>query len=221
MSKANLERVLDQASATDRKIAEGAWFRYQSIVGQIAAKYGFSTRIGAAVFAALSPNSDYLGNIRDTKRLLQHHANGQSVENLRVSTYGLNKLKAWRIASGEDPLELIQARKTRNFFLNVADPTDPQPVTIDGHMFNVWAGHRLALNSADMKQYSKHYDEVAGLVRQLAAERNLIPNVAQGLIWYCWKRLHQIKINGQLTFWHDDMIVSGLGFHNAAVIKAA
>ena len=67
----NLEFVLNQADESDRKAALVAYAKYNTLVGTIAAKHGFTVRVGAAVFAALSPNNDYHGNLRDTDRLLE------------------------------------------------------------------------------------------------------------------------------------------------------
>ena len=212
MSRENLERVLDSASHADWEIASQAWFRYQRIVTGIAATFGFSATTGAAVFAALSPNNDYIGNIRDTVRLLAAAAGGRSLQDFKVSTYGENKKKAWRIAHGENPLDLIVANKTRNFFLNILDPADPLPVTVDGHIFNAWNGRRIPLNGAAMKAYGRYYSEVADIIRQLGVERRLLPNVVQGLIWYAWKRQHRIKHTDQMEFWPVDYLTAGFGF---------
>ena len=212
MSRENLEHVLDRANDADWQIARQAWFRYHRIVAGIAGRYGFSVEIGAAVFSALSPNSDYLGNIRDTNRLLAAAAAGRGLEDFKVSTYGSNKKKAWRIVQGEKPLDLIVFPKTRNFFLNVLDPTDPVPVTVDGHILNAWAGKRIRLNDAAMKGSQKHYEEVAADIRQIGTERGMLPNVVQGGIWYCWKRLHRIKHSDQMEFWGPDYLAAGLGF---------
>lgn len=212
MSKENLERVLDSANDSDWRIARTAWFRYNDIVGRIAAANGFSIEVGAAVFAALSPNNDYLGNLRDTSRLLVAAGAGRSIESFKVSTYGSNKRKAWRIALGEKPLDLIVFPKTRNFFLNILDPTDPVPVTVDGHIFNAWRGERMRLNDAAQKANARFYEQVAGDIRQIGAERGLFPNVVQGGVWYCWKRLHRIRHSDQMEFWGPDFMIAGLGF---------
>jgi len=217
MSRENLERVLDRANQQDWRIARVAWFRYQKIVGGIAAQNGYPMEIGAAVFAALSPNNDYIGNLRDVNRLLAASRAGTGLDSFKVSTYGKNKVKAWKIAHGEKPLDLIRYPKTRNFFLNVSDPTNPYPVTIDGHIFNAWAGVRKKLNSAEIKQYARYYEEVAEDIRWLGAERGLIPNVVQGILWYCWKRIHRIKHSDQIEFWCNDMVVSGLGFERETI----
>lgn len=215
MSRENFEKILEQSNASDWETASQAWFRYNHIVGGIAKTFGFPVEVGVAVFAALSPNNDYLGNIRDTARLLSAAEAGAEIQDFKVSTYGANKRKAWQIVKGENPLDVITANKTRNFFLNVANPSDPYPVTVDGHIFNAWSGKRIPLNSAEMKRYAKYYSEVADEIRQIGLERRIIPNVVQGVIWYCWKRIHRIKLSGQLELWDSDFIVAGLGFEKS------
>src|SRR6476469_8824558 len=119
----NLRNVYDFASREDIKIAEVAWVKMNKLTADIATKHGFAPRIGAAVFAALSPNNDFKGNLRDTNRLLQAARAGSDISEFKVSTYGNNKRKAWAIAAqGREPLDLIVFPKTRSFFLNVHTP---------------------------------------------------------------------------------------------------
>jgi len=212
MSKDNLARVIETANGQDKFMAERAWTRYSAIVGKIAAKHAFPLRTGAGVFAALSPNNDYFGNLRDTDRVLAAARGGHGIDSFKVSTYGANKRKAWQIAQGTDPLDLIVFPKTRNFFLNIVDPTDPVPVTVDGHIFNAWTGERIPLNVAAQKLRARFYDQVAEDIRALGTELNIIPNVVQGLIWYGWKRAFMIRHTMQMEFWGSDYIAAGLGF---------
>jgi hypothetical protein len=210
----NLIKVFDFADREDIKIAEVAWTKMNKLTADIAQKHGFSPRIGAAVFAALSPNNDFKGNLRDTDRLLLSARRGLGIDDFKVSTYGNNKRKAWRIAhGGEEPLDLIVFPKTRNFFINVSTPEDDHAVTIDGHIFNCWRGERIALKGAAMKMNAKIYEEVANDVRALAKMKGLLPNVVQGILWYAWKRQHRILYyQEQFEFWDQEAIAANLGF---------
>jgi hypothetical protein len=67
----NLKRVLDQATPADQKAAMDSFFKYNRLMAAVAAKHGYTTRIGAAVFSALSPNNDYHGNLRDVHKMLE------------------------------------------------------------------------------------------------------------------------------------------------------
>jgi hypothetical protein len=211
--RANLEAVLDSAIAEDWNAATAAWYRYQRIVAGIAARYNYPMKTGAAVFSALSPNNDYHGNLRDTNTLLSTMYHGYDLTEFSVSTYMSNKVKAWRIAQGCDPLTLIVAPKTRNFYLNVIDPQDPVPVTVDGHILNAWLGKRVSLTSAAHKMTRKLYCVVADDIRLIGAERRIIPNIVQAAVWHCWKRTHKILWKEQTELWSMDYFAAGLGFN--------
>lgn len=207
MSLDNLRRVLAQAGESEIRIAQQAFPKYNKIVTALAAKHGFSAEIGAAVFSALSPNNDYYGNLRDTSRLMEAAANQRDLTSFKVSTYGNNKRKAWRIAHGEPPLDLIVSDKTRNFFLNINNPYDPMPVTIDGHMFNMWLGQRV--NLVGLRVPKSLYYTVADGVRTLAQETGYLPCEVQGILWYTHRRIHNILRSSQLTLWDVDWDYAG------------
>lgn len=213
----NLIRIWDQASERDIAVAVDSYPKYQKICAKIAAKHGFEPVIGAAVFAALSPNNDYWGNLRDADTLLAAAAGHKTLEDFKVSTYGNNKRKAWRIAHGEDPDALIVAQKTSNFFHNIADPADPRYVTIDGHMHNIWFGKRAPIQSKNpavrvVKVDNNLYPIIADGIKDFAAERGLVPCEMQGVLWQTWRRIHAIRTPAQQELWDRDYIEARLGF---------
>lgn len=209
----NLKRTLDRATSFDIEAGLASFRRYHRIVSLIAARTGHTPRIGAAVFAALSPNNDYHGNLRDAHALLAAASRGDPLDSFGVSTYGPNKRKAWAIAHGEDPLALIVAKKTRSFFLNIDNPDDPVPVTIDGHMYNIWRCQRE--NLVGLRWRVKNYDQIADDVRVLAQECKMVPCQMQGVLWITWRRIHRIKTSDQLTFWDEDLAAARLGLHRS------
>lgn len=206
---------MDIATGNDITLGVEAFPKYNRIMSKLADHCGTTTRTAAAVFSALSPNNDYHGNLRDAHTLLKAHKQGKSIDQFSVSTYGHNKRKAWMIVNGIDPLKLIIAKKTRNFFLNITDPNDPQPVTIDGHMVNIWRGKRE--NLVGLKFPHSLYDVVADGVRLVAQERGLIPCQVQGILWMTWRRMYGIKTSDQLELWDPDIIAARLGFHQVAI----
>lgn len=209
----NLRTVYDFASKEDIKIAEVAWIKMNRLTADMAEKHGFAPRIGAAVFAALSPNNNFKGNLRDTNRLLFCAKAGIEIDDFKVSTYGNNKRKAWAIAHGAEPLDLIIFPKTRSFFLNVHTPDDPYPVTVDGHIANCWRGQRITLKGAAIKMNAALYEEIAADVRSLGQEKGVVPNIMQGVLWYSWKRMHRILYyQEQIEFWDQEAIAAGLGY---------
>ena len=207
----NLKRVVEQATLHDIAVGLDSYHKYNRIMVKLGEHCQTTTRIAAAVFAALSPNNDYFGNLRDAHTLLSAARDGRQLEDFSVSTYGQNKRKAWRIVKGEDPLDLIVADKTRNFFQNIYDPTDPVPVTVDGHMINVWRCKRE--NLVGLRFPKGLYAEVAEGVRVVARERDWLPCQTQGIIWMTWRRVHGIRTTQQTELWDTEMLAARLGFH--------
>lgn len=219
MSIENIKRVMDQALEGDLDIALESWWKYKALTTEIAWRHKFPAHIGAAVFAALSPNNDYYGNLRDTDRLLAAARAGLTIDQFKVSTYGNNKRKAWAIAQGTDPLTLIVFKKIRNFYLNVRDPDDPVPVTVDGHVHNIWTGKRIRLTEAAQKLKPQLYDVIAEDIRAVAAETKMLPNQVQAIIWTVWRRIHNIRASTQAGLWDLEALAANLGFR-AYVVTA-
>lgn len=208
----NLMKVLDAALPVDLEQAHRAWRTYNRLMAILAEKHEATPSEAAGVFAALSPNNDYFGNLRDARTMLRARAAGMDMDSFKVSTYGSNKRKAWAILSGKDPLALIVAPKTRSFYLNIVDPEDPEPVTVDGHIFNAWTGKRVPLTSSAQKLNRRLYAKIADEIRRIGRDRGLLPNVVQGAIWFCWRRMHGIKTTGQLEFWNPEAHAVGLEY---------
>ena len=202
---------MEQATDFDIIAGRAAYPKYNRIMCRIADKCQTTPKIASAVFAALSPNNDYHGNLRDAFNLLQARAQGREIHEFKVSTYGQNKRKAWMIAHGADPLDLIRAKKTRNFFQNVSDPSDRRPVTIDGHMINIWRGYRT--NLVGLRSQPSLYDEVATGVRELADGLDFVPCELQAILWMTWRRIHGIRTSQQIEFWDVELLAARLGYH--------
>lgn len=213
---ARFKWVLSQAIPHDIQQGTEAFDRYHRLLSMVAQETGHSIAAACGVFSALSPNNGYLGNVRDAARLLRAHQLGRTLDQFTVQTYGNNKRKAWAIAGGADPLAQITADKTRNFYLNLLDPSDPYPVTIDGHIFNIWNGTKKPLKSRDPLQRIERiagrlYQEVAHDLRQVANRKKQPANRVQGILWFAWRRMHGV-IAPQAEIWDLDIEKAGLGF---------
>lgn len=213
---ARFQWVMDQAIPHDMRLGAGAFERYNQILKMLAASTDHSIEATCGVFSALSPNNAYLGNMRDAASMLRAHRDGRAIDSFKVNTYGANKRKAWAIAAGADPLAEITADKTRNFYLNLLDPNDPHPVTIDGHMFNIWNGSKKPLKSRDpLKRIERIagrlYRNVADDLRKVARKRGMIANQVQGVLWITWRRLNNVIVH-QECLWDLDIEKAGLGF---------
>src|ERR1041385_5696854 len=137
MSIENIKRVLTLADAIDYREGLQAYANYHKTCKDLADYYGYSLEVAAAVFVALSPNNDYIKNLRSAATLLKGHKLGMDVEALTVTSYKACKYRAWRVLNGENFLDFTGGKKTRNFYMSVVDPAHPSAITIDGHMVNI------------------------------------------------------------------------------------
>lgn len=187
----NLMRVLEQADSID--LAEGrlAYSRYNEVCRRIAERYDYELEKTIAVFAALSPNNDYRGNIRSTLSVIEGHKTGKSLGRIKISTYNHCRDRAFSYLEGVDFLGTVKGEKIRSFYLNILNPLNPSPVTIDGHAVNAWRGERVNLKTV-VRERGFKYDEVADDFRTVAQIALMLPNQLQATIWFTWKRIHRI-----------------------------
>jgi hypothetical protein len=200
----NLTRVFKQAHSIDIDEGRLGYFRYQVLMRRIAFHYGYTLRQAAGCFCALSPNSDYVGNLRSVVTVMKGHRAGAAVENVTTSSFTKCKLRAWRILEGEDFESFTQGLKTLNFYYNIIRPDDPKPVTIDGHMKSVWVGRLLTMKEAHLQV--REYDVIAEGCRNVAKTYGILANQLQQILWFTWKRIHNVKYQGDqlYLFGRDD-----------------
>lgn len=191
----SIRRTLERVDDVDRSEGAVAYARYNQMLGRVGGALGFGLSATVATFVALSPNNDYMANLRSMVTLLDGRRRGLGLEDLTVSTYRACAARAWRVLDGEDFLSFTKGPKTRNFYLNILDPADPYPITIDGHMMSIWVGERLTMKQAVMKRLN--YDRLADGYREVAAEVGWAANVLQATLWFTWKRIHNIVFDPQ------------------------
>jgi hypothetical protein len=116
-----------------------------------------------------------------------------------LGTYRHCAARAYRILFNEPPEDVFgrDALKTYNFYRNIVDPSDPNWVTIDGHMYNLWRGEQTTLDQARIPG-PKRYGEIAGDCKELALALGVLPNQLQATLWYCYKRVNGIRFNYQI-----------------------
>ena len=219
MSAENLMSVYKKATPAELLEGLSAYPRYHQLMQRMAIELGYSLSTVCGVFSALSPNNDYLGNLRDARRLLEAHRAGQLVDDVRVHTYHLNKHKAWAIAGGTPPTEMITAHKTRNFYHNLLTPEDPRWVNNDGHMFWIWHGRkgnvvgsrkRNPVRAGGAAVTDRVYLAIASDCRALASALDILPCQFQAVCWHTWKRIHHKIHTHQLEFVPPDEVAAGL-----------
>lgn len=91
-------------------------------------------RKGAGIIAALSPLNNWDRNVAQAHELTK-------TGNVAGALLPANVEKARRIHSGEDPETVLGGHKVTNFFHNIHNPSDPLPVTIDRHAYDIAVGN--------------------------------------------------------------------------------
>lgn len=200
MSIDNLRQLYSLADRIDREEGKLAYTRYNALLREIAAEYAFPFKSVVAAFVALSPNNDYLGNLRSLISVLKC-ANGEyPLARMTISTYAACGLRAHSYLRGTEFLIHAKGPKIRAFYFNICDPKDRGQVTIDGHMAAAYDG-----NAGTMKQNIitlRRYREIAEAVKALAGDLDLIPNALQATLWFTRKRVLGVKYDPQMDLLH-------------------
>jgi hypothetical protein len=198
MSVKNVEAVLAQADTIDIEEGRVAYYRYHEVMSGLASYYSVPLDRAVAAFAALSPTNEYGRNLRSVATLLYGLREGIEVERLPVSTYLHCRARAWSYLRGESSfLDTVKGKKIRSFYLNILNPLDPYPITIDGHAHNAWRGRLANLKNSLIKPAL--YDTIAADYRTVARRRGLQSHQLQAILWFTWKRIHGIYASSQLS----------------------
>jgi hypothetical protein len=201
MSVDNLRKTLALADSIDYREGRLSYIRYHRLMSSIASYYGFTLGEATAVFCSLSPNNNYMGNLRSMVSVLKGINEGIEPDLIIVSTYNECKNRAIRFLEGTNFEKHYRGRSTGkkilSFYLNIINPLDPHPVTIDGHAYSIYEGKRMTMKQAVRTKFS--YNEIADAYRTLAKETGLIPNQLQGILWLTWKRIHNVVFKRQLN----------------------
>jgi len=209
MSIANIERTFAKADDVDIREGKAAYVNYHDLLKRVSSHYGLGFVQTVAAFASLSPNNDYIGNLRSLVTLAAGIRGGDALENITTSTYRHCLERAYRYIRGDNDFLLdTDGPKIRNFYCNIVHPEDPRFVTIDGHIHNVWAGRQRTMKDALIKP--NQYSRIADDLRKVARKHRLIPNQLQAILWFTWKQTHMIKYCPQVSLFCDPSDYWGL-----------
>lgn len=155
-----------------------------------------------SAFVALSPNSDYIGNLRSLTSVLEGLSKGLPAEEITVSTYKACRNRAITYLTGEaDFLRTVRGPKIRAFRDNILRPKTSRLVTVDGHMVAAFVGKP----NMTMKDAAYHltrraqYKEIADAISDLADTNGIAPCQAQAILWHARKRIFNIKFDAQTS----------------------
>jgi hypothetical protein len=202
MSKENIIKVYEQVDAIDREEGLVAYARYHESLYYYSRKYRIPLPRVIGAFSALSPNNDYTKNLRSLVTLLEGMRWGADVEDCTVSTYKACRWRAWQYLHGLDFLQATKGHKTRNFYRNILDPDDPEPITIDGHMACVSIGRHMTMKDVVRARFK--YQVLAANFVDVAAHVGLLPNQLQAMLWFTWKRINNVIYKPQLDMFREN-----------------
>lgn len=202
MSIQNLKWFYGQADAVDRREGLIAYPRYHELMAEIARHFASAVPAESPAqrharviqaFVAMSPNNDYLGNLRSLVSILTGLQKGVHVKEITVSGYNHCRDRAYKYLIGSaDFWNSTKGPKIRNFYMNIMFPDSPLYCTIDGHIHAAWRNQNLTMRSAIVPP--KKYGFILHDMLTLAAEIGILPNQLQATIWFTRKRLYGIRV---------------------------
>lgn len=198
----NLSKMFARADAIDLDEGMLAYTRYHMVLSSISKHYDFPLPRVVAVFCSLSPNSDYMGNLRSAVTVLKSIKEGTPQERTTVSTYRHCMLRAWDYAIGAKDFETqTKGPKILNFYHNILNPKASRWCTIDGHMSAIWQGKELTMKEALVS--STRYQQIKDDVSILAVRNDMLPNQMQAVLWFTRKRTSNIVYVPQMKLFGD------------------
>ncbi len=169
---------------------------YHRALRRWAAHFGFGFVQTVEAFAALSPNNDYVGNLRSLSAVMEAAARGRP--DFTISTYRACGLRAYSYLIGEVSfLDTVKGRKITAFRENILYPDTSRLVTVDGHMGSLWAGHDLTMKEA-VPIVNRHYSDIERAISSVARKAKMAPCQAQATLWAYRKRTRAVLWDSQL-----------------------
>jgi hypothetical protein len=164
-------------SATEEQVLAGeGWYEAARTEAKRLAKlYSVSYRCAAGVIAVLSPRQKWPQNKLDAAAILRAATSGSEIKP-KVSAYGRNRDKAWRIAKGEAPSTVLGGPKVNAFYRNICG--DYNGVTVD-----VWAARVAEPYNHTFAGRQVQYDAIAEAYTMAAMELGTFPAFVQAVCW--------------------------------------
>lgn len=180
--RTHLSRLLFSADRQTRSAGKYWYLFAHQFVRMLSAQFGVKLDIVAHVVSCLSPAVNWQRNMRDTIALLDAYASGESLDAVRVSTYGHQGRKAIDILETQDVGLIGNGDKTRNFALNLSGNFNA--VTVDSHIYHAALGLSTTRWSDPPPNITpKRYREIADVIREFACEAGYSPAQMQAILW--------------------------------------
>ena len=140
---------------------------------------------GAGIIAALSPQQPWEKNVADARRFAKTGVSG-------VQT-GTQQRKALRILEGENPSDVLKGLKETAFYGNIANPDDPNIVTIDRHAHDIAVNTPMGDNKRGLSAKTR-VELFQGSYRAAATHLGYdVPSRLQASVWGPWADPNRIR----------------------------
>jgi len=190
----NSRALLDYAKSTGNLQHWSDWYNEANGVSRSLSKtHRINSRTASGVLAALSGNGGEWGtNKINADKVISAFKEGNPITDIS-SLKGIEEGrlgKAHAILAGGDPREVLGDAKEGNFFENIENPSNPNAVTVDTHMYHGLTGWKRPWKSgtpglADSRVY--HF--MSGVIHDAGKDFGLDPNAAQAGMWEAIKDL--------------------------------
>lgn len=202
----HINKWIDQIEDAEWVEGKLAYPRYRQTMMNFANVSNISIERITAAFVALSPNNDYVGNLRSLKSCVMHVLDKRSKHvTPTVTTYKACAGRALSYLRGDvDFWTTVKGPKIKSFYLNILYPDLDDIVTVDGHMVCIWKGTDVTMKDAQVSFSLRQYKDAAKAFCLAAKEHDVLANHLQASLWFTRKRVLDIKArSNQMSFWED------------------
>ena len=181
----NIRCILDDATQDEFETGLNWYSSARGLMDRLSVKSGRSTQVITGILAALSPETKWTANVKDTVALLKD-------DNAVVTTYDNNRDKAIAIKSGRLNAHSHYSqywRKTGAFYSNILEPDVDYRVTIDRHSARIAHGYYLTGDESIRYCNTKpKYTKTEFAFRIVAGENNILVHQLQAITWLTYRR---------------------------------
>lgn len=178
--------------------AGATWYtKAHQEASRLARCYNLRIEATCGIIAALSPSNKWERNLVDAESLLLAKSRFRAIDSFKCCTYDRNKLKAWKIASGDNPLSILSGNKVISFYKCILNPDDSDIVCIDSHATNIALG-RLATISQTPTMSNQEYSIFAEAYKQATRWINsdndylVKPMQVQAITWVYYRAIRGV-----------------------------
>lgn len=165
------------------------WYEDKKLIAQkIATRHHVDLESVIGVIAALSPRNKWNRNLIDCELVFKAIATDKKSNQIRCCTFDHNKEKAFLIARGHEPLEILSGNKVRDFYKCLAEPQHHYYVCVDGHAANIAIeGQAPSLSDKNYSILADAYRLATKKINADSLELSVLPLQVQSLTWVYYR----------------------------------